>query len=314
MGSQRHKPRLISYGGLIRIVVTGALGHIGSKLIRRLPECELILIDNLQTQAYYSLFDLDRPHKFINEDILTAKLLKIFDGADAVIHLAAIVDPEKSYDQKELVEQVNVEGTRRVAEACLEVGCPMIFASTTSVYGVQEDEVDENCTTLAPQSPYAVSKITSENILRELGSKGLYFTILRMGTIFGISKGMRFHTAVNRFCFQAAIGQPITVWKTAINQNRPYLDLDDMVRTVDFILAKNLFTNEVYNLVTVNTTVGNIIDIIKKQIPDLSINYVDTRIMSQLSYTISNKKFRDLGFQFKGNIEQGITDTLELLA
>ena len=293
------------------IVVTGSLGHIGSRLIREIDE-EVVIIDNLCTQAYYSLFNLSRC-KFIQEDIMSADLYSLFNGADAVIHLAAIVDPENSYYQRELVERVNVEGTRKVAEACIESNCPMVFASTTSVYGVQAEEVDEKCINLKPQSPYAESKIKSEWILDRLGNEGLRYIVLRMGTIFGISPGMRFHTAVNKFCFQAAIGEPITVWRTAMNQNRPYLDITDMIRAVRLILDDNVYNNQTYNLVTVNTTVGKIIDIIKGRIPNLSINFVDTQIMSQLSYTVSNEKFRKLGFLFKGDLSKGINETLDLL-
>ena len=293
------------------IVVTGSLGHIGSRLIREIDE-EVVIIDNLCTQAYYSLFNLSRC-KFIQEDIMSADLYSLFNRADAVIHLAAIVDPENSYYQRELVERVNVEGTRKVAEACIESNCPMVFASTTSVYGVQAEEVDEKCINLKPQSPYAESKIKSEWILDRLGNEGLRYIVLRMGTIFGISPGMRFHTAVNKFCFQAAIGEPITVWRTAMNQNRPYLDITDMIRAVRLILDDNVYNNQTYNLVTVNTTVGKIIDIIKGRIPNLSINFVDTQIMSQLSYTVSNEKFRKLGFLFKGDLSKGINETLDLL-
>lgn len=296
----------------MKIVVTGALGHIGSRLIRRFEESdEIVLIDNLQTQAYYSLFDLDGHYKFINGDICELDLKSIFEGADVVIHLAAIVDPENSHKMKDEVERVNIEGTRKVAKACIKAKCPMIFASTTSVYGVQDSEVDETCVGLKPQSPYADSKVASEKILKNL--EGLRYTVIRMGTIFGISPGMRFHTAVNRFCFQAATGSPITVWRTALNQNRPYLDIEDMIRATKFIIENRVYNREIYNLVTVNTTVGTIIDIIKERIPSLSIEYVDTRIMSQLSYTISNNKFRKLGFEFTGDIKQGIRDTLGIL-
>lgn len=291
------------------IVVTGALGHIGSRLVRELPD--VVMVDNLRTQAYYSLFNLK--HEFIQADIMETDLSSIFKGADVVIHLAAIVDPENSYKMEEEVNRVNAEGTRKVAEACINVGCPIIFASTTSVYGTQDEEVDETCAYLKPQSPYAKSKIDAENILHSLGEEGLRYTIFRMGTIFGTSPGMRFHTAVNKFCFQSAMGQPITVWRTALNQNRPYLDLSDMIRAVKFIVENRIYSNQTYNLVTINTTVGHIIEIIKQVIPDLSINYVDSRIMSQLSYTISNKKFKELGFEFNGNIARGIEKTLELL-
>src|SRR3990167_11148783 len=293
------------------IVVTGSLGHIGSRLILEIDE-EVVIIDNLCTQAYYSLFNLSRC-KFIQEDIMSTDLYSLFNRADAVIHLAAIVGPENSYYQRELVERVNVEGTRKVANACIESNCPMVFASTTSVYGVQAEEVDEKCINLKPQSPYAESKIKSEWILERLGNEGLRYIVLRMGTIFGISPGMRFHTAVNKFCFQAAIGKPITVWRTAMNQNRPYLDITDMIRAVRLILDDNIYNNQTYNLVTVNTTVGKIIDIIKERIPNLSINFVDTQIMSQLSYTVSNEKFRKLGFLFKGDLSKGINETLDLL-
>ena len=294
------------------IVITGALGHVGSKLILDLESNDIVMIDNMNTQAYPSLFYLPKKnYKFIKGDIFNLDLASIFKGAEVVIHLAAIADPENSHEQRELVNKVNVEGTRIVAEACIKAKVPMIFASTTSVYGVQEEEVDETCTHLQPQTPYADSKIAAERMLKTM--KGLKYIICRFGTVFGPSRGMRFHTAVNRFCFQAAIGQPITVWNTALNQNRPYLDLEDMVRAIQFIIDNKVYTNEIYNLVTINTTVGRIIDIIKKTIPDLSINFVDSPIMSQLSYTISNKKFTNLGFDFKGNIDKGVTETLELL-
>lgn len=268
------------------------------------------MIDNFRTEAYPSLFNLKK-HRFIQGDILEMDLTPLFAGAEAVIHLAAHADPENSYNIPDFVHRINVEGTRRVAMACIEANVPMIFASTTSVYGVQEDEVDETCQILKPQTPYAESKISAEKLLSELD--GLRFIICRFGTVFGPTPGMRFHTAVNRFCFQAAFGKPITVWKTALNQNRPYFSMDDMVRAMRFIIKNKFYTNEIYNLVTVNTTVGAIVDIIKESIPDLDVKFVDSPIMSQLSYTISNKKFRDLGFDFNGDIRSGIHQTLSML-
>ena len=49
-------------------------------------------------------------------------------------------------------------------------------------------------------------------------------------------------------------------------------------------------------------------------VPDISIEYVDSPIMNQLSYTVSDGRFRDLGFNTKGTLEQGIRETVELLA
>src|SRR2546425_8676576 len=77
----------------MKIVVTGALGHIGSRLIREipctLPEADIILLDNLSTYRYCSLFSLpaEGHYRFIEADVLTADLGRVFDGADVVIHL-----------------------------------------------------------------------------------------------------------------------------------------------------------------------------------------------------------------------------------
>ena len=292
----------------MNVAITGALGHIGSSLIHNLNH-KLILIDNLSTQRYCSLFDIPSSIKynFIQADILSVDLIKLFEGSDVVIHLAAITDAETSFNKEELVNQVNIQGTKLVAEACSKVGCRLIYTSTTSVYGVSDIEVNETCINLKPQSPYAKSKLKSELILQSIPN--LHYVILRMGTIFGISPGMRFHTAINKFCFQTSFGQPISVWKTALNKKRPYLDLKDMVRAIKLIIKHSLYNKEIYNLVTINTTVQDILNIIGSK----NINYVDSPIMNQFSYTVSSKKFENLGFEFKGNLKQGIKETIELL-
>src|SRR4051812_27834175 len=150
-----------------KIVVTGALGHIGSRLIRRLPEhfpeTEILLLDDLSTQRYCSLFDLPTSGKFefVEADILKSDLAALFSEADAVVHLAAITNAAGSFEIAEQVEMVNFNGTERVAQACVQSKTPLMFLSTTSVYGTQSDEVDEECplSDLQPQSPYAESKL-----------------------------------------------------------------------------------------------------------------------------------------------------------
>jgi len=306
----------------MKIVVTGALGHIGSRLIRKFPSvfpnAQIVMLDNLLTQRYSSLFDLpsEGHYRFLEADILTADLVPVFAGADAVIHLAAITDAASSFGKANEVEEVNFTGTQKVAQACAEVGCPLFFPSTTSVYGPQGDTVDEACQIddLSPQSPYAESKLKAEQYLRLLGEKeGLRFVICRFGTIFGTSVGMRFHTAINKFCWQAVMGQPLTVWRTALHQKRPYLDLGDAVDAIGFLICGNLFDQTIYNVLTVNTTVGEIVDMISSFVSDVSIEYVDTEIMNQLSYTVSNQRFKEQGFTSSGNLEQEIQETVRLL-
>ena len=305
---------------MTNLLITGALGHIGSRFIHGLKSGEfdaVHMIDNLSAQRYSSLFNLPEGVKFnfIEGDIYTADLDKYFKGIDVVIHLAAITDATSSFDKMEEVEKVNFKGTEKVAMACIRNGCKLIFPSTTSVYGVQKEIVDEECTVtdLKPQSPYAESKLKAEQLLQKLGKReGLKFAICRLGTIFGTSIGMRFHTAVNKFCWQAVMGQPITVWRTALHQKRPYLDLSDAIRAFYFIIENNIFTNEIYNILTTNTTVNEICEIIESIIPGVSIKFVDSRIMNQLSYTVSNQKFKNAGFEFTGDLRSGIFDTIKL--
>ncbi len=229
----------------MRIVVTGALGHIGSRLIREIPfafpDAEIVMMDDLSTQRYCSLFNLpvEGRYSFHQADVLTTDLASLFAGADAVVHLAAITDATTSFEKKEQVEEVNYIGSKRVAQACVIAECPLIFPSTTSVYGTQDKVVDEDCpmTDLKPQSPYAESKLKAEQLLQEMGdAEGLRFVICRFGTIFGTSIGMRFHTAINKFCWQAVMGQPITVWRTAWEQDRPYLELGDAINALKLIV------------------------------------------------------------------------------
>jgi len=305
----------------MKIVVTGALGHIGSRLIREIPwafpEADIILLDNLSTHRYCSLFNLptEGQYRFVEADVLTADLGRLLDGADVVIHLAAITNATDSFQMKEQVECVNYLGTERVAKACARAGAALIFISSTSVYGGQTDLVDEDCpiTDLRPQNPYAESKLKAEQLLQALGrAEDLAFVVCRFGTIFGVSPGMRFHTAINRFCWQAVMGQAITVWRTALHQQRPYLDLADAVEALKFVLQRTLFDRRVYNIVTLNTSVSQIVETVSTYVPDVCVEYVDSPVMNQLSYRVMSNRIENLGFEFKGDLKRGIGDTIKL--
>jgi len=305
----------------LKLAITGALGHIGSRLIHSLrPGAydEVLLIDNMATQRYASLFNLPSGvrFRFVQADVLKADLARLFEGIDIVIHLAAITNAAGSFDIQEEVERVNHVGTELVAQACVTTKSRLIFLSTTSVYGTANDVVDEDCaeSELKPQSPYATSKLRAEKRLAELAqTSALRFVALRFGTIYGTSIGMRFHTAVNKFCWQACLGEPVTVCRTALDQKRPYLELGDAVRSLHFVVEKGLFDGRVYNVLTDNATVGDIVRFIKKHVPDLRVELVDSAIMNQLSYTVACERFRSQGFEFHGNLEQGIRATIELL-
>lgn len=305
----------------MRIVVTGALGHIGSRLIRELPDAwpgaEIVMLDNLATERHASLYDLPvaGQYQFIESDVLTADLTRLFAGADVVIHLAALTNGARS-DLGSQMQLVNVEGTARVARACVAAGAALLFPSTTSVYSTPHGIVSEDCSPdeLRPQSPYAVWKLQSEDLLQSMVRReGLRLVILRMGTIFGPSAGMRFHTAVNQFCWRAVTGQPIEVWRTASQQFRPYLDLTDAVRAMVFVLRGRRFDGRVYNLLTLNATVAHVVEVLASFVPELRVATVDSPLMNRLSYCVDNSRFRHVGFEASGSLARGIGDTVAML-
>jgi UDP-glucose 4-epimerase len=306
----------------MKIVVTGALGHIGSCLIRYLPvqfpEAEIVMIDNMMTQRYPSLFNLPAlgRYSFIEADITKIDLQPILKNAQILIHLAAITDATGSFDKAELLEANNYQGTVKVAEACAKTGTRLIALSSTSVYTTQKEAVSEDCTPedLKPESPYAITKLKEEQIIKKLCvDSGLKAISCRFGTIFGASPGMRFHTAVNKFCWQAAMGLPITVWRTAYDQKRPYLDLFDAVRAISFIIRKDIFDGRIYNILTHNATVRQVVEIVREFIPHLQVDFVDSKIMNQLSYEVSRERFIAEGFTFTGDLRRGVGESIKLL-
>lgn len=190
----------------MKIVVAGAVGHIGSYVIRELalqfPGAEIVMIDNMMTQRFASLFNLPllANYRFVEADVTRDDLRLQFDGAYAVIHLAATTDAAGSFGKSQLVEANNYQATVKVAEACSETGAHLIALSSTSVYGTQNAVVTEDCSEheLAPQSPCVIRKLKEECLVRRLhDERRLKAIICRFGNIYGASLGMRFHTAVN---------------------------------------------------------------------------------------------------------------------
>jgi len=206
----------------LNILITGGLGHIGSKLITSLPAANLFVVDNLSTQRYSSLFNLSASKKirFFEKDVrdLDLNWLQAVGPIDVIIHLAATTDAAGNANNRDALFENNLKSTMHIGQLAKALGIKLIFPSSTSVYGSQAELVDESCKELLPQSPYAESKLAEEEALLELAKSGLQVAILRFGTIHGSSAGMRFHTAVNKFLYQAKLGVPITIWRTALHQ------------------------------------------------------------------------------------------------
>ena len=306
----------------MKITVTGGLGHIGSALIRSNLESlgvkEIVVIDSLSTQRFSSLFNLSPNPKitFIDSSVeeLNSNNLEIIKGSTALIHLAAMTDASGSVNKRDVLFANNLGSTEVVIKLCIEQGIKLVFPSSTSVYGSQLSLVDENSLDLNPQSPYADCKLREESLIKESTASGLVGVILRFGTIHGVSPGMRFHTAVNKFCFDYTLDKPLSVWRTAINQYRPYLALSDAIRAIQHVITKEIYDGQIYNVLTENISLQRIISTIEEiGGRPARIEYVDSPIMNQFSYEVSKRKFEETGFEYQGSVHEDISSTLKIL-
>ena len=302
-------------------MITGCCGHIGSYLTENLFKIKkikkTILIDNLESNRFNSLFNLKKKSnfKFLIRDLKDNKSLDDVADVDLVIHLASITNAEKSFEKKNKMYSNNIMCLKTVIKYCKRTKAKLIHISSTSVYGKQTKVVDETCEEkyLKPQSPYADLKLIEEKMLKKEG-KFIRYNSFRFGTISGVSKGIRFHTAVNKFCFNAAISEKISVYKTALNQYRPYLSLKDAFKVFKFCIEKDFFCNDIFNVLSGNFTVNQILSKIKKYKKNISIKLVSSPIMNQLSYHVSQNKINKFGLILKYDIEKDIKDTIKLLS
>ena len=304
----------------MKIIITGACGHIGSYLVSNIHKIKKIkkvfLIDNFHSNRYWSIFNLKKEPKFSFHQIDISKTdsLDAFTGIDLVIHCASYTNAENSFSIKKEMYRNNINCMKNVINFCIKKKAKLFHLSSTSVYGKQVKIVHEDDEKfLNPQSPYAEIKLTEEKILKK-NKKRLKYMTFRLGTITGISKGMRFHTAINKFCLNAGLNKKIEVYKTAYNQYRPYLSLKDLFLTFKYCIEKEIYNNDIYNVLSGNYSVKQIINKIKKYKKKVGIKFVNSSIMNQLSYLVDDTKIKKIGIKLKSKIDVDIKQTLSLLS
>ena len=303
----------------MKVLITGACGHIGSFLAENIHKIKsiskTILVDNLKSNRFNSLYNFEKKNNlsFFLRDLNNLNALNDFHNIDAIIHCASMTNAEKSFGKEKEMYRNNLNCLKTTMKYCINRNTKLIHLSSTSVYGKQTDLVDENCERrfLKPQSPYAKIKLIEEKLLKKNSNK-LRYNTFRFGTIAGVSRGIRFHTAVNNFCLNAAIGEKIKIYKTALHQYRPYLSIRDSFKVFKFCLEKDFFENDIFNALSGNFTVNQILNKIKKIKKNINVVYVDSPIMNQLSYHVDDRKIKNKGLILKSNIDVDIKNTLSL--
>jgi UDP-glucose 4-epimerase len=302
------------------ILVTGGCGYIGSKLIRDLATDEKLagstirILDNMLRERYVSLMDLPKgDFEFLEGDIRKEDdLEKAFRDVDAVIDLAGITNAPISFERKELTFEVNVGGGKKVVERALKQGVErFVYSSTASVYGPTNGVVDEKGV-CKPISPYGESKLQAERFCIEASkTRGLDSTVLRLGTVYGYSIGMRFDTVVDRFVYLACAGAPLTVWESAQREKRPYLHLQDSCNALIHALKRSDMKGETYNVVGENASISRITAAITKEIPDVNVLVTPTPNLNQVSYELDSSKIAKMGFRPQHNLEDGVKEMVQ---
>src|SRR6266571_2886425 len=303
------------------VLVTGGCGYIGSKLIRDLASnrkfvgSTVRVIDNMMRERYIAIMDLppDGRFEFIEGDIRKDDDLKrAFQDVDMVVDLAGITNAPLSFERKDLTFDVNVNGGRKVVDYALKASVKkLVYSSTASVYGPTTGVVNETYP-CKPISPYGESKLQGEKAcLNASEQTGLNATVLRLGTVFGYSIGMRFDTVVDRFTYLACIGMPLTVWESAQSEKRPYLHLQDSVDALTFALVQHGLKGEIYNVIGENASINRITATIGREVPDMHVIITPTPNLNQVSYELDGSKIERTGFKPRHTLEEGVRDIVE---
>jgi UDP-glucuronate 4-epimerase len=237
----------------MKVLVTGAAGFIGSHLsdalIRRGDH--VVGLD-----AFIDYYPApvkrrniapaigDRRFQLVEADLRTADLVSVLEGCDAVVHAAAMPGLPRSWTDFDLYSSCNLTGTQRLAEACRAVGVrKLLHISTSSVYGLHA--VGDEATRLAPVSPYGVTKLAAENLLRAYcDTHGLPVSMVRLFSVYGPRQ--RPDMAWHRFIEAIATGAPVTIFGDG-RQSRSATFVDDAVAGILGALDDGQL-GEVYNI------------------------------------------------------------------
>ncbi|HUY22804.1 MAG TPA: NAD-dependent epimerase/dehydratase family protein [Acidimicrobiales bacterium] len=220
-----------------RVVVTGGAGFIGANLCRTLSAdpsvARVVALDDLTTGHADNLSGVDGVDVVEGSILDVGLLARVFEGADAVVHLAARASVPRSLEDPVATHEVNATGTLRVLEAARHAGGPqVVVASSSSVYGANRSLPASEDLAPLPLSPYAASKLAAEGYcLAYARSFGLPVLVFRFFNVFGPLQraGHAYAAVVPTFVSAALAGEPLPVHGDG-RQTRDFTFVGSVVR------------------------------------------------------------------------------------
>ena len=293
----------------MKVAITGGAGYIGCRLSEQLLNNghEVVCIDWLKYGIQPILNILDRKGFYLHKmDICSPDIFPIIEDCDAVIHLAGIVGFPACQAEPDLAFKVNVEGTQNVINA--SKGKKFVYASSGSVYGELGTICDETCET-NPISTYSVYKLAGERML-----EGTDAVILRPATAFGVSNRLRQDLLVNDFTYKAIAEKELVLFEGHFK--RTFISINDLARSFRWGVERfDDMKGQVWNVgdERLNHTKLDIANIIKSKVDyRLEVNTDLAHDQDGRNYFVDYTKIRQLGFEAKETLEDGIDNLVKL--
>ncbi|WHZ02288.1 NAD-dependent epimerase/dehydratase family protein [Neobacillus sp. YX16] len=307
---------------MLKIIITGGAGFIGSHLTRKLmlENHEVYVIDCLH--PYYSL-ERKKKHlqtigsltseQFTSLDLLNRnETISFFQtiSPDAVIHLAAM--PGVAYSIENPFEYVDydIKATINVLEACGQSNArQIIFASSSSVYGNQEGPLKEEMANGNVISPYAASKYSAESfchVYRHL--YGFQTKILRFFTVYG--PWVRPDMAIGIFLKKLLNKQAITLYGE--DRVRDFTYIDDIVDGI-YLALTQLHRSEIINIGSGNPiSMLSLLNELKQYFPEMEIRKDDSRAGDVVQTWADIRRAENLlGYSPKVDFGKGLAETVK---
>ena len=296
-----------------KIFITGGAGYVGAVLVPRLlNEGYEVTVFDLMIYGEQVLPE-DSRLTTIKGDIRDADLLRMsIPGHDVVIHLACISNDPSFELNPTLGRSINLDAFRPLVEISRNAGIKkFVYASSSSVYGVkQEQNVDESMT-LEPLTDYSQFKADCEQILLEYQSPDFTTVTIRPATVCGYSPRQRLDVVVNILTNLAYHKREITVFGGT--QLRPNIHIEDMVEAYIAVLRApvDVIAGQIYNAGYENQPVSELAEIVRQEV-GTDVKLTTTSTDDNRSYHISSQKINEqLGFRATFNINKAVKDLLD---